>query len=289
MNKIKRTIIFGNIFVAACAYFLSIEESYFAGKRALINTPSLFVFFSTLLIYNYRKLFFNDRNLVPPLTQRVEWVVRNRSTLAVICFASLFGIMICAFSLSGRTFLFLLPLFLVSVLYATPFSRNMNSVKRLRYLPFLKIFLIAGVWSAVTVLFPVIENTSESLFSGPVIFTFITRFIFIFSITVPFDIRDIEVDKRNNIKTFPVVLGERTSVQIAIAALLLFILMYAGSIFFIPEINQRVVYGYIISGFISIAFVAQSLKNKSDYFISFWIEGLMLMQFLLILLVTLLF
>ena len=278
--KLTRTLVFGNIFVAACAYFLTLEELYFDGKLALLNPSSLFVFFSTLLIYNYRKLFFADRELSPPVTERAKWIVSNRSTLAIICLTSVFGILISAFNLSGKTLLLLLPLFFISVLYATPFSTKMDSAKRLRFLPYVKIFLVAGVWSTVTVLFPVVENDSEMLFSNAVIFSFITRFIFLFAITLPFDIRDIEVDARNKIKTIPLALGEKNTVRLALAALVLFMGMYGFSFLFMENQNRYKAIGYILSGICSFALISQSSKNKNEYFTSFWIEGLMLLQFI---------
>ena len=286
LKKIFRTFVFGNIFVALCAYFLSLQELYFAGKLALINPTSLFIFFSTLLIYNYRKLLFTHRELKPPFSERAQWIVNNRAVLAVITVCSVFGIFISVLSLNKQILLFLFPLFLVSVLYATPFSRKMDSLKRLRQLPFLKIFLVAGVWSAVTVLLPVIANDFKNLFSVQVIFTFCMRFIFLFAITIPFDVRDMEVDERNHIKTFPVVMGEKKAIQLSVIALTFFILMYACSGFFVSEIDNKIKFGYILSGWLSIAFVFQSLRNKREYFTSFWIEGLMLMQFVLIYIFT---
>ncbi len=283
LNKIGHLFLFGNIFVALCAYFQTLNELYFSSQLSLVNPTSIFVFFSTLLIYNYRKLLFAKLDLKEPFTNRAKWVFANRLSIAIICFSSVLGIIISMFSLSKRTLLFLLPLFVISVLYATPFSRNMDSMKRLRQLPFLKIFLVAGVWSAVTVLFPIIENDFQNLFSTPVIFSFCARVVFIFSITLPFDIRDIEVDKKNGIKTFPVVFGEKKSVQLSIASMLLFILLQLVGVYFHYFDARATGVGYLLSGIISLFFIAQSSAKKNEYFVAFWIEGLMLLQFILLL------
>jgi 4-hydroxybenzoate polyprenyltransferase len=281
-TKLIRTFVFGNIFVAFCAYFITTQELFFDAKISLVNPAALLVFFSTLLIYNYRKLLFGRQELSPPFTERSQWIVSNRSLLAIICLCSVFGILISCFSLKGSTFLFLIPFFFVSVLYATPLSTQLNSTKRLRHLPFVKIFLVAGVWSAVTVLFPALEYEIESIVSPSLLFTFSTRFLFLFAITLPFDLRDMEADRQNNIKTFPLVLGEKKTIQLAIVCLLLFCLCYLLGAFVFKQINPFKACAYCISGLIAIGFVSQSEKQKSEYFVSFWIEGLMLVQFILL-------
>jgi 4-hydroxybenzoate polyprenyltransferase len=280
--NIKRTLLFGNIFVAACAYFQSLEVLYFHRKLNFINSSSLFVFFSTLLIYNYRKLLFAKKDLQAPYTQRATWVFANQGLLAIICFSALLGILISTFNLSFKTLLFLFPLFLISVLYATPFSRNLDSVKKLRQLPFVKIFLVSGVWSAVTVMFPVFENDFQNLFSEEVLFTFCARFVFIFAITLPFDIRDMELDRKNEIKTFPVVFGEKRSVHLSMLACILFILMQLYAIYFLQFDNPALNWGYILSGIVALLFVSQASTKRNEYFVAFWIEALMLVQFILL-------
>ena len=247
-----------------------------------MNPISLFIFFSTLLIYNYRKLFFSYIELIPQETQRAQWLRSNRFLLGIITLSSVFGIFISVFSLSFKTLVLVLPLFLVSVLYATPFSKNKNSPKRLRHLPFLKLFLVAGVWTMVTVLLPEFEVNAAQLESKSTVFTCLTRFLFIFAITLPFDIRDMEVDRKNNIKTFPVILGVEKTIRLAVAILLLFIVAYVYSQFAGDKTNAYKAAAYILSGLISIAFILQVPKQKSEYFVSVGIEGLMLIQFLLL-------
>lgn len=282
LTKLTRTFIFGNLFVALCAYLLSLEELYFEGKLSIVNPISLFIFFSTLLIYNYRKSLFSDIELIPAHTQRAQWLRANRFLLGIITLSALFGIVISAFNLNAKTLIFLVPLFLISVFYATPFSTEKKSTKRLRHLPFLKLFLVAGVWTVVSVVLPQLEIDASQLFSAQLIFSCFTRFVFIFSITLPFDIRDVEVDKKNNIKTFPVVLGVKRAIQLDVTLLVVFIALYVFNYFSGDRANELKSIAYILSGIVSILFVLQVPKQKSEYYISFWIEGLMLMQFILL-------
>ncbi len=283
-TKIKQTFIFGNIFVAVCAYFQSLQILYFTKKLSLVNPASLFVFFATLLIYNYRKLFFATKELSPPLNERSAWVINNKQTLAFICMAAICGVFILMFSFSFKSFLFLVPLFIISVLYATPFSKKSESNKRLRHLPFLKIFLVAGVWSATVVLFPIMEYDFQELLSTKVIFSFSMRFLFLFAITIPFDIRDMELDRKNGIKTFPVVYGVKGSVQLSVGVLLLFIIFQLLSLHYAEFNTLPMAVGYIFSALSAMAFVVLSRDKRSEYFVSFWIEGLMLFQFICLLL-----
>jgi 4-hydroxybenzoate polyprenyltransferase len=48
------------------------------------------------------------------------------------------------------------------------------------------------------------------------------RMLFVFAITIPFDIRDMESDKQAHLKTIPNLMGEKKAIQSAVFALLLF-------------------------------------------------------------------
>ncbi len=281
-RKIADTFLFGNIFVAICAYFLTLQDFYFLGKVALINPLALFVFFSTLFVYNYRKFFFASKDLTPPFTQRGAWVFKNRHILGFLTAFALIGILLTFWRLSMPTLLLLGPCFLLSIAYASNLSNNKFSNWRLRQIPFLKIFLVAIVWTLVTVVLPILETDFQSIFSIKTAFSCLTRFLFIFAITIPFDVRDIAIDRNNLIKTLPTAFGEKKSILLACCVLLVFSMINIWSLEFVIENEHSMAIGKAISGIISLIFVSQSSATSSDQYVSFWLEGLMIQQFILI-------
>ncbi|MBK9505813.1 MAG: UbiA family prenyltransferase [Bacteroidetes bacterium] len=110
---------------------------------------------------------------------------------------------------------------------------------RLRQIPYLKIFLISFVWATVTILLPVIH--SEKAYNNFHILTMIIeRFLFVFAITIPFDIRDMNADSQTELKTIPLLIGEKRSIYASIIVLVLF---FAVSIIHYSITNQWFILG----------------------------------------------
>ena len=51
----------------------------------------------------------------------------------------------------------------------------------------------------------------------------VERFLFVFAITIPFDIRDMQADTRQRLKTIPLLIGKKNSMIVANTALILFL------------------------------------------------------------------
>ena len=279
-----KTLVFGNIFVAFCAYFLSAEELFFDKKISIVNPISLMIFFSTLFVYNYTRILHKKDVHTVNISQKSDWIFKHRFLIFIIVIGSAFGILISLFNISKHTLLLLSPLFIVSILYATPINLRRNSKIRLRQVPFLKVFLIAFVWTFVTYVLPLADYESTASLSKLDITKFMSRFLFILAIALPFDIRDMETDKRQGIKTLPTVIGEKRTKLLAIILLVLFCLLCVGQVLISQEREQVKNVAYIVSGIVSIAMIALVDRNKNELFFSFWIEGLMLLQFILLLL-----
>lgn len=282
LKKIAHTILFGNLFVALCAYFLCLEELFFYQRLSFVNPYSLFLFFATLLIYNYRKFLFPDKEQVMPNTVRSIWIRAHRGFYGITCLIACLGMLVSLFNLNSGSLFYLVPLFVISLFYATPLSFKKASQSQLRSLPFLKIFLVAGVWSFVSVIFPQLQDSNFTFISGEVAFQFTSRFLFLFAITLPFDIRDMEIDAALKIVTFPIALGVKKTVQLAQISMLLFCLMYLIYFFSHSGPDQVKAAAYILSGLLSILVINKCKATVSEYYISFGIEGLMLLQFCLI-------
>jgi len=179
----------------------------------------VFNFFSVLFVYNFQRIYKARFSKVK--TPLLDWVVNNRGFLVyllvislVTCFA-LFTIL-----WQGKIALLLLfgTMVLLSLAYAVPLFG-----KSLRELPHLKSPIIALVWVVVLFVFPCLnEGISFRALVGPVSI----YFLFFLALTIPFDLRDLQIDSRKQ-KTLPMVLGEKSSRFLSIGLILIYFIYIA--------------------------------------------------------------
>ena len=89
---------------------------------------------------------------------------------------------------------------------------------------------------------------------------------------MPFDIRDVENDQQNSIKTLPVHLGISKSKTIGIILFLTYMV-------FAQDIKQAIV--YFITGTLGIILLLYSSQHKHRYYFSVLVDGLIILQFVL--------
>ena len=86
----------------------------------------------------------------------------------------------------------------------------------LRKIPFIKIFVISFVWTISSMLLLVLENNIP--ISQNIVLHLIARFLFVFAITIPFDIKDLKYDAQS-LRTIPLFFGVSQSRFIAVFVL----------------------------------------------------------------------
>jgi 4-hydroxybenzoate polyprenyltransferase len=115
------------------------------------------------------------------------------------------------------------------------------------------------------------ELTAFGLFFDP---AGLPRFLFIVAITIPFDIRDLFQDKQNELKTIPVIIGEKKSLglcQFFLASHLF--LLYA----FIGKLDANF-WALALSVFISGWLIFKSRWEKNEYYYFLLLDGTMILQ-----------
>lgn len=183
------------------------------------------------------------------------------------------------FQLHSITQLLLLPLALATLLYTLP-AKQVPKWLLIRRFPFIKVFLVSGVWALVTVLLPVLESNTAAD-PGQVWFILVARFVFFVALTLPFDVRDRQTDALEGMKTLPVVLGERTSYRLAILLDIVFVLMHLYSGLFGLESKANALPA-LITGIVLLALLlCRNCRSHPMYF-SFWMDGLVLVFGLLL-------
>ncbi|GAA4310878.1 UbiA family prenyltransferase [Nibribacter koreensis] len=273
--KILDFILFSNIFIAACATAL-VWETYLLSGMPMSTRLGVMAFFATLFVYNADSLLPYKFNQDVPLTKRMAWVQKNRLVLMAIAATSV----LCVFALYWMaafelSFWFMLHLMVVAGLYSIPVLPDREGYIPLRDIPFLKVFLIAYVWSAITVQLPQME-AGRDLFAADSLILFVRRFLFIFALTLVFDIRDLNKDRMTGTVTFPGKWGVAKTKRLALMALLLFAVLLPATI------NWQVRLALGLSALGSAWVVWNAHENRSHYYFLVLADGMMLLQFLLV-------
>ena len=110
---------------------------------------------------------------------------------------------------------------------------------------------------------------------------FFSRFLFIYALTLPFDIRDIKTDAENNLKTLPVKFGLTTTKIIATISLLAFCFLIFYRVQSQPELSH-VAMAFYISAVISAIVVLVSQPGNKLFFYDVLVEGMSVLQAVLV-------
>ncbi|HVA98540.1 MAG TPA: UbiA family prenyltransferase [Bacteroidia bacterium] len=287
MKKTVDFFLFTNIFVAISVVSLVFETQLILYHSICDFKFPIFLFFSTLFLYNFHRIF-HLKIIVKKstLASRHQWLQENKKKFYGVLFFALFGeIYSLIYCINLNTFLWLIPVGIISFGYTVPFIKTSNGWIRLRDIRGLKIFLITFVLGLVTVFLPVIFYTNLSAFLHPEIqFVFFRRMLFIFAITIPFDIRDVDYDTQNNIKTLPILFGISTAKKMSYFALIVFTGLAILQYFIFPKTSLFYLAALCISVIPTSISIFKTEKNRSDFFFSFGLEGMMILQCILVIL-----
>lgn len=285
IEKLAGYFVFTNIFLSLCVTSL-VFETYLIlyGTIPSLHYP-LFLFCSTLFLYSFHRVFrFGAREENEKLASRHLWVVEHRTLFFTVMALAAIGISISIlFFVRLSTLFYLLPVAAISFAYTIPCIPAKGKWIRLRDIPGIKIFLISLVLGLTTVLLPILDKGDLLLLQKPeMIYVFFRRLLFIFAITIPFDIRDMEYDKVKGTKTIPLLVGIKGAKSLAILALGLFAGLTFFQYFSADQMDAAYPSALVISAFISGIAIWNAKESSSDYYYSFLLEGMMLAQCLAI-------
>jgi 4-hydroxybenzoate polyprenyltransferase len=252
------------IALAAVASFLQTWNVLKIAPTSPVLELCGFVFFATLGVYNLhaiiglqylKKVNFDDSARLSALQKR------PRLAWANLCIALLFG-GYCTFFLVD--YALLLPPFLLALAYVAPIWRG----HRLRDFGQPKLFVLAFVWAWATVILPFGWSVLTLAAAGE-------RALFIFALTLPFDVRDMALDAKEEVQTLAARLGRDKS--IVISAVLLVAWGVASGVFYGRPL-------FFLAGGVSAAAVGGLLiwKKAADWYFSVLLDGLIIGIFLLL-------
>ncbi|HHH55222.1 MAG TPA: hypothetical protein ENK91_16285, partial [Bacteroidetes bacterium] len=243
-----------HIALAASCFVL---QTYFILNLNINLQYVLFVFSGTLFLYVLHN--FKGSNYFASEVPREKMEIISRMKKFLYS-ALVFSIIIQIYSfvhLKIHTIIYLFIMGFISIWYVIPIFGNN---KRLRDYSFIKIFLIALVWAFLSVWIPLID-TEISIYTKALIF--LQNYLFIFALTIPFDIRDYEYEKKLGLKTIPSVLGKRRSINLAVLLILIDVLI----VLILKDVyglkySLGLIFGYLIT----IVAIKYSINKTNDQY-----------------------
>ena len=226
-----------------------------------------FVLCSILFTYNFLRII-KVKNISPENhSEQLIWISRHLKLITWVMIFSFIG--------SLTFFFFLYQYQKILILFSGLFAMGYNlpiwkSGITLRSIPFLKSVWICLIWTITTFLLPI--NQNELTF--PLI-EFLIRFLFFYVITIPFDIRDLKYDDVK-MKTTPQLFGK-------FGALILGIILLVTCACTAFEIYpQEIALIYFLSYFLTGNVLLLSLKNRKEIFYPMVVDGMILVQAVLV-------
>jgi hypothetical protein len=277
-NSLRRLIdfiIYGNVFIAFCATMSVLSTVVTLTSFVDLKDVELafFIGAATFFLYNLHKpvTYFLKKQLID--NQRFIQTKHFRGPLSILTILNGFYCFYFFFSLNVPAQILLVLMGILGLGYVLPILKN---GKRLRDLAYLKIFLIAIVWSAMTTCLPII-SLEISTKNATIYQLFIEKACFILALCIPFDIRDRIWDKATNVKTIPLSFGVRNAkifslIALTISMSMVYLLKSSG--IFSDWLAIKLAVVYLISAF----FIIKTNENRSDYYYYGIIDGMILLQ-----------
>lgn len=280
MKKLAEFILFSSIFISLCAVALCVQTNLLLHLPLNAFSFYCFVFGATLAQYN---LHYFVKTTAVKNSERLAWSLKNKMVHKVLLGAGIALILFSFFSFRLHHFIILAVLGAIAFLYSFPVI-PFEKKRRIKDYGFLKIITLALLWTLVTVWFPV----NNFLFEKKIfIFIFLKRFVFLFVLCLLFDIRDVEIDRKEQITTLAVFLGKKKSYFIAYIFLILFVILSLLQFFYFDDKN--ILIAMLLSAAATFFAVELTKKKNSDFVYLVGVDGMMLLQAILVYLLGLKF
>lgn len=271
-------LFYSNIYIAICAYCIfEVTKNGLKPYVQISETYGWILFFATLSLYAFHRYIGIQKLSQNISTGRYKIITEFRSHIVIYGIVS--GLIAAAgllYSFPLKFIFYLIPAAIVSVLYVAPIFPGQ---KRLRDFPYIKIFLIAVIWSWLTAFLPLMEGTSDQTFIG---LHSIERALFFFAITLPFDIRDLEVDKIEATRTIPRSIGETITKGLALLALVLgiVIIWWLSNTY---ALDNTYLYASVLTYALSALLILLAKKEYPDWYYTGLLDGVMIVYLVLLL------
>lgn len=213
MRKLLSGIIYSNLLISIAA------GAQVALTYLLLGLPFawhvvLSVGSGALLLYNYSVWCSLPSHRTAITGQRALWFVCHQCAVSVFSVVAIMLLVVGVSQMRVFSILFLALLGLVAFLYNTPLLTWRGRRVGLRQVAYLKIWMIAAIWTLCTVGLVLCENYER--WGGPqisaILWLMSSRFVFLLAAALPFDVRDVKQDRYYGLRTLPTCIGQKGAV-----------------------------------------------------------------------------
>ncbi len=273
LNRFLHELIFRNYFIAICSISMVFSTYLLIGIPVQVTHFTIFLACATFLLYNFHIYSFHlDYSKIGKFFSSFNALNIELYEQVIFVFVLLIaGINL--FYLNENVLLWLIPLAVLSLLYSIPLL-GIKRKFRIREALFVKMPLLAAVWSLATVIIPLAEQNIR-LYTPFIVEQVCCRFFFVFALCIPFEIRDLEIDKKENVKTLPLVYGENKIKVLGTIMILLEIVIHH----FMP-INSSSMIALDVSSGIALIWIFVNARKRESYFYKLLVDGTMVLRFL---------
>ncbi len=259
LNRIFIFLAVTSLFIGGTGFFKTYIGYILLGEPPGILTCAI-VFLISFSVYSLDKIADLDKDVVNMPQRRSFLYGRKRLVLSSSLAAYLLAVLLTLLSTPIALPIVLIPI-IANAFYST---KLLPGVPRLKDIPVMKNVVVASTWALITTLMPALSAGCPVAFNIAIVGYFM--FVKTFVDTVLYDMRDVEGDKLNGVRTIPVMLGIRktTALLLVVSGTLIFILPFMhGDIRLFAAI--LIAYGY--------AYIFYFMNNINYHVLDFLVEG----------------
>jgi 4-hydroxybenzoate polyprenyltransferase len=216
-ESIINQFVFSNIFISACAAALT-AETFALLKLSYAYWFIGIIFCSTLLVYNLHYLL---KSKSEKADSRLNWMRNNNAMVIAISICSLLTLIALVIlhyryffikenTLSSIKLLLFVAIPFFALAYSHPILPGRRN--RVRTWGWFKPVYLSLFWSAITSILPLYFLLPEIVFNqtSAVSILILQRFAFMLGLCILFNIKDLEEDEKDGLKTLAVVYGKQS-------------------------------------------------------------------------------
>jgi len=279
-REIFDDFIFEHFLIAICAAGMVLTTYILNDIPVSLNPLTLFMMFSTFLVYNFHSISFKIdftswKSFLDSFAK-----IKLTTSLKIFLPIALLGTIINFLFLSEMIRIMIAIMAVIALAYSIPVLNWNTKKRRLRDVKVIKTPVVAIVWGVTTTILPVVEQ-NISLTDSFIWLQVLSRTLFIFGLCIPFEIRDMEIDKKIGVNTLAVIYGARKTKIIGAIIIMVEILTH----FFMP-LSSMNLFILNISSLVALVWIFNQKILDNKYFYKGLVDGTMLLRFLLLLFAT---
>jgi 4-hydroxybenzoate polyprenyltransferase len=271
-------VLFSNLFMALCAVAQGLLTLKLIGSQTIYPLLALLLS-STFFTYNLSVFLSKPKEPQKSEFRRVRWFFAHPRLMATITIISALTLIPLFIMLGYESKLLLVFLSVISIGYSLPLFTVGDQKFGLRNIPGLKSLMITVVWTLSCVLLPILEAENKHLADTTLRDTAILlskRFLFVFALTIPFDIRDLFNDRNMGLKTIPVIFGEKKSYlfcQVLLIGYIILLFTFNNNGF------NRDFFSLTLTVILTGWLIFKSEWEKDEYYYFLYLDGVLILQY----------